>query len=656
MRGECPELKKKLKKEKFTFRKAKAMLATWSDEDEDEDAQATSGDEEIQCLMARSDDSNESENKALKKKINSFVHSTNNDEQIVALNKEIEMKKIDEEAHSEEMDCLKIKLQEILKEKESLINSLENLQNEHQETEKKLEQAEKDLKEKSEDLTRFVKGKQNLDVILGSNIFVAKHGIGYQHVKQKKMGETLITSFVDPSPSTSKQVSPKNKKNQAKDKQKPSGVQKNKPTIGRLNESCRQGDDEPNEDPQEEEPQGESPQAIPPQEHLPQVQDQPGPSTITNGTHDPFLPFPLPKLPPPSFCTKPFFSRAPDPDSTPPSSFFLLVFFFFFPSSSPLRAPLFLMAPKGNKLASRRRPLSPQASEGFGAPAEHRTKHCDDRLPELVVPRGLQLTMVPGTFSKFVQPRYVDFPSLGDMFPNLLPLFDTQGWTLFLYSTLNYSPTAVTEFFNNLRLSGDGDVYTSVKGTSFKITSNLISTALQIPNSGADVILSHRSASEYYHLITLQPYDATKKITKLNANSFPSLNRMIHHIFTTLMAPKHGSRELVTKVHKSLFYFFLKCEQINLPELMLHLIRQCFYNPRKSMPYARLITSLLLFIGIHIRDSELVVLKSRSAFDLTAAHRMGYKLLDGVVTRELKGKEQATDEDESNEDDADEDS
>ncbi|MQL98379.1 hypothetical protein Taro_031086 [Colocasia esculenta] len=49
MRRECPELKKKLKKDKFTFKKAKAMLATWSDEDADEDEQATSGNEEIQC-------------------------------------------------------------------------------------------------------------------------------------------------------------------------------------------------------------------------------------------------------------------------------------------------------------------------------------------------------------------------------------------------------------------------------------------------------------------------------------------------------------------------------------------------------------------------------------------------------------------------------
>ncbi|MQM05546.1 hypothetical protein Taro_038363 [Colocasia esculenta] len=59
MREECPELKKKLKEDKFTFKKAKAMLATWSDEDEDEDAQATSRYEEIHCLMARSEDSTE---------------------------------------------------------------------------------------------------------------------------------------------------------------------------------------------------------------------------------------------------------------------------------------------------------------------------------------------------------------------------------------------------------------------------------------------------------------------------------------------------------------------------------------------------------------------------------------------------------------------
>ncbi|MQL70151.1 hypothetical protein Taro_002455 [Colocasia esculenta] len=98
---------------------------------------------------------------------------------------------------------------------------------------------------------------------------------------------------------------------------------------------------------------------------------------------------------------------------------------------------------------------------------------------------------------------------------------------------------------------------------------------------------------------------------------------------------------------------FPKCEQINLPELMLSLIRQCFYNPRRSMPHACLITSLLLFIGIQIPDSELVTLKSCDAFDLTAAHQIGYKLVDGRVTRTLKGKEDESSGDEDNADDAD---
>ncbi|MQM07800.1 hypothetical protein Taro_040644, partial [Colocasia esculenta] len=50
MRGECPELKKKLIKKKFAYKKPRTMMATWSDEDEDE---------EITCLMARSDDTNQ---------------------------------------------------------------------------------------------------------------------------------------------------------------------------------------------------------------------------------------------------------------------------------------------------------------------------------------------------------------------------------------------------------------------------------------------------------------------------------------------------------------------------------------------------------------------------------------------------------------------
>ncbi|MQL88322.1 hypothetical protein Taro_020878 [Colocasia esculenta] len=177
--------------------------------------------------------------------------------------------------------------------------------------------------------------------------------------------------------------------------------------------------------------------------------------------------------------------------------------------------------------------------------------------------------------------------------------------------SLNSSSPVVIEFFNNMEMAASKDLYTTVR--------------------------------EYYTLITQQCYDTTKDHVKLNANSFPPLNRLIHHIFTTLVAPKDGSRELITEIHKSFFFFFLNTEQINLPQLMVDLIKQCFTNPKRSMPYAYPITSLLSFIGIPISDAECITLKSRSAFDLTATHRMGYKLIDGRVIMTLKGKEQDID-------------
>ncbi|MQM07577.1 hypothetical protein Taro_040418 [Colocasia esculenta] len=194
-------------------------------------------------------------------------------------------------------------------------------------------------------------------------------------------------------------------------------------------------------------------------------------------------------------------------------------------------------------------------------------------MPELLIPPDLQLTRVRGVFKKFIQPQYVDFVLLEDMFEGLETLFDTQGWNTFLKSQKQYSPTAVIEFFNNMGMTVDEELYTTVK------------------------------------------------------------------------APNDGSRELVTEVHKTLFHFFLKRQQINMPYLMLDLIKQCFQNPKRSMPYVYPMTSLLSFDGIQFTPGELVTLKTRNAYDITTTHRMGYKMVDGRVTRTLKGQESDAEED-----------
>ena len=106
MRGECPDLKKKLKNQ--MIEKTRAMLATQSDEDEGKDKQSLD-DEEITCLMAKTEESSEvitsyenfsvddweeaytllfekltelkSKNKSLNKKLNKNLNKNSNFEQ-----------------------------------------------------------------------------------------------------------------------------------------------------------------------------------------------------------------------------------------------------------------------------------------------------------------------------------------------------------------------------------------------------------------------------------------------------------------------------------------------------------------------------------------------------------------------------------------------
>ncbi|MQL96318.1 hypothetical protein Taro_028992 [Colocasia esculenta] len=267
MRGECPELKKKLKKEKFTFKKAKAMLATWSDEDEDEDAQEASGDEEIQCLMARSIDSNE--------------------------------------------------------------------------------------------------GTVHLSTAGGRTCFGSPTG---GHVGRI----SWVPILLNPSPLSLK------------------------------------------------------------------------------GPHDSFPPFPLSKNP----SSLPLHQNPPSPGRK--RRVCLFVSFLLLVSPSSFHIPLYseILLSDGSqekKLVSHRCPRSPQAGEGSRAHTECQTKHWDDRLSELVIPLNMEFLPVHGTFTKFVQPRYIDFVSLENMFPGLQPLFDTQGWSPFCSSHKRYSSASVAEFYINLR-------------------------------------------------------------------------------------------------------------------------------------------------------------------------------------------------------------
>ncbi|MQL98081.1 hypothetical protein Taro_030783 [Colocasia esculenta] len=348
----------------------------------------------------------------------------------------------------------------------------------------------------------------------------------------------------------------------------------------------------------------------------------------------PFHPFPLPKTFLPSFSPNPSFPRATEENTQP----------FAFPSS------LYLL------LLSRHHILRDTTSDGStgqedGLPSSSSVSRSQTglqgtrRAPDETPGRSSAIAHHPSQPSTPRSPWHLHEP-----------LFDIQGWSPFCYNHKQYLPTAVTEFFNNLRQTVAGDLYSKVKGTSFRISPNLFSVSLHIPNTGIDIMSHHPTPEEYHQLITLQPYDP-KDRKQLNANSYPLLHRLIHHIFTTIIVPKDGSRELVTAVQ---FHAFLNCEPINLPQLMVSTLRICLRSSKRSMPYVCQLTSLFLFLDIPILKEEMTALNSRSSYDLTAVQRMGYKMVDGVVTRNLKGKGPAVavgdgeDEEEDEDEDGDE--
>ena len=94
----------------------------------------------------------------------------------------------------------------------------------------------------------------------------------------------------------------------------------------------------------------------------------------------------------------------------------------------------------------------------------------------------------------------------------------------------------------------------------------------------------------------------------LNVNTFSPLQRILHHMFTTIIYLKDGSRDHVNTVHQFLFYYIFSGEQINLPSLIIDVLYKCLANKKRSLPYACHITSLILccFPDLHLEEVSIL--------------------------------------------------
>ena len=142
---------------------------------------------------------------------------------------------------------------------------------------------------------------------------------------------------------------------------------------------------------------------------------------------------------------------------------------------------------------------------------------------------------------------------------------------------------------------------------------------------------------EAYSLMTELPASSDSRIlilTSFNTNSFPPLQRILHHMFTTIITPQGGGRCRLTETQRFLFYCLMKNIKVNLASVMMDMLSECLEN-HHFWPYAAHLTAF--FRKRVPLDNELCKAISRSNiynlnFLLTF---MKFCLVDGVLQRNL---------------------
>ena len=141
----------------------------------------------------------------------------------------------------------------------------------------------------------------------------------------------------------------------------------------------------------------------------------------------------------------------------------------------------------------------------------------------------------------------MDFGDITPLFPMICEMLAHQGWMSFFSSHQVFYPPLVQEFYGNM-VKVDEKLVTFVRGSQITIKPSMFARALEILASGATLDM-RVLLDEALIAMTQDDEVQLRPRQKLNANSFPLIQRLLHHMITTIVYPKGGSRDEVTVVH-----------------------------------------------------------------------------------------------------------
>ena len=132
-----------------------------------------------------------------------------------------------------------------------------------------------------------------------------------------------------------------------------------------------------------------------------------------------------------------------------------------------------------------------------------------------------------------------------------------------------------------------------VKGVKIKLFGKSIQKILKLSERDVDEWILDYDPYEAYSLMTdLSVITEAKLImlTSFNTNSFLPLQRLVHHMFITIITPQGGGRCRLTETQRFIFYCLFKNIQVNLSSVMMNMFSECIENHR-FWPYAAHLTA-----------------------------------------------------------------
>ncbi|MQM19800.1 hypothetical protein Taro_052812, partial [Colocasia esculenta] len=199
-------------------------------------------------------------------------------------------------------------------------------------------------------------------------------------------------------------------------------------------------------------------------------------------------------------------------------------------------------------------------------------------------------------------------------------------------------PRLVREFYKNLTCTDEG-YESKVKGIAIKMQTDKAASIFKVPDEGANYHEFEVDLHEAYSILAGLPADASDPkqtfVTRFNANSFPPILRVIHHILTTIVTPQGGGRDRLTDIQRFIIYCMVKDIKINLHVILYQIISETTRKDlKRSLPYAAHLTSVFQHFGVLLENEKSQSIPKSNIYTFKNIQKfMGFRLEGNQIRR-----------------------